>query len=56
MIMTSQLNTLSPSRPQLIPGISLSVCICLNCRPSKMAALDWAGDAVLLPGGDAILV
>lgn len=28
---------LSLTRPQLIPGISLSVCICLSCRRNKAA-------------------
>lgn len=57
--MISQSKTLSFSSPQLIPGISLSVCICLNCRPSRIAALDWvAGEAVavLLAGGEAMMV
>lgn len=52
----SQSNILSFSRPQLIPGMSLSVCICLYCRPKRIAALDCPpGDAVLLSGGDAMV-
>ena len=38
--MISHSNTLLPTSPQLIPGMSLSVCICLNCFPRRMAALE----------------
>jgi hypothetical protein len=41
MSMTSHSNTLFPTRPQLMPGMSLSVWICLNCFASRRAALDW---------------
>ena len=30
--MTSHSNMLSLTSPQLIPGMSLSLCICFNCR------------------------
>lgn len=40
MSMTSHSKILLSTRPQLIPGMSLSVCICLNCLPSRRAALD----------------
>ena len=42
MSMTSHSNTLLPTSPQLIPGMSLSVCIALNCFASRSAALDEA--------------
>ena len=38
--MTSHSNTLSSTRPQLIPGMSFSVRICFNCRPNKPAAAE----------------
>lgn len=44
MSMISHSKTLLPTSPQLIPGMSLSVCICLNCLPKRIAALE------LLPG------
>lgn len=40
MSMTSQSNTLLLTRPQLMPGMSLSDCICLNWRPSRRAEED----------------
>lgn len=42
MSITSHSNTLLPTSPQLIPGMSLSVCIALNCFASRSAALDEA--------------
>ena len=36
--MTSHSMTLLSTRPQLIPGMSLSDCICLSCRPRRPAA------------------
>ena len=42
MSMTSHSNTLLPTSPQLIPGMSLSVCIALNCFANRSAALDEA--------------
>ena len=45
IIIISQSKTLSPVKPQLIPGMSLSVCICLNWRPSN-------SPAPVCPGGD----
>lgn len=50
MSMTSHSKTLLPTNPQLIPGMSLSVCICLNWRVRMMEALDCdppAGEAML---------
>ena len=44
MSMTSHSNTLLPTSPQLIPGMSLSVCIALNCFASRSAALDEAAE------------
>lgn len=41
MSMTSHSNTELPTSPQLIPGMSLSVCICLNWRPRRSAALEF---------------
>jgi len=38
--MTSHSNTLLSINPQLIPGMSLSFCICLNCFPRIKAAAD----------------
>lgn len=40
--MTSHSRTLLSTRPQLIPGISLSDCICLSCRPRRLAAAELA--------------
>jgi hypothetical protein len=40
MSITSHSNTLLPTSPQLIPGMSLSVCIALNCFANRRAALD----------------
>lgn len=48
MSMTSHSNGLSPTSPQLMPGMSLSVCICLNCFARRMAALEFPpGELVL---------
>ena len=44
MSMTSHSNTLLPTSPQLMPGISLSVCIALNCFANRSAALDEAAE------------
>lgn len=47
MSITSHSNTLLPTKPQLIPGMSLSVCIALNCFARSSAALDEpAGEPV----------
>lgn len=55
MSITSHSKTLLSTSPQLMPGMSLSVCMCLNCRPSSPAAADvgvamvgkvWAGVSV----------
>lgn len=60
--MTSHSKTLLSTNPQLMPGISLSFCICLNCFPRINAADDvedvFAGEAVLRLRGDiaAILI
>lgn len=57
MSMISQSNTLSPTKPTLMPGISLSVCICLNCLPSRIAALELPpGELVARSSGDAMTV
>lgn len=40
MSMTSHSNTLLSTRPQLIPGMSLSFCICFSCRDNRPAAAD----------------
>lgn len=56
MSIISHSNTLLPTNPQLMPGISLSVCICLNCLLRSMAALDCPPGVLLLrPGGDAMM-
>lgn len=44
MSITSHSNTLLPTKPQLIPGMSLSVCIALNCFARRSAALDELAD------------
>jgi hypothetical protein len=47
MSTTSHSNTLLPTSPQLIPGMSVSVCIDLNSFASRRAALDGpAGKSV----------
>jgi hypothetical protein len=47
MSTTSHSNTLLPTSPQLIPGMSVSVCIDLNSFASRRAALDGpAGESV----------
>lgn len=54
--MTSHSKTELPTRPQEIPGMSLSVCICLNCLPSRRAALEVPpGEDVLLRGREAMV-
>lgn len=57
MSITSHSKTLFPTSPQLIPGMSLSVCICLNCLPSSRAAEDTPPDGLipLRPAGDAMI-
>ena len=40
MSMISHSKILLSASPQLMPGMSLSVCICLNCLPRRIAALD----------------
>lgn len=38
--MTSHCRTLLSTSPQLMPGMSLSLCICLSCLPRRPAAGD----------------
>lgn len=56
MSMTSHSKTLFPTRPQLIPGISLSVCICLNWRVRMMAALLFWGAAEPAPPDGEVMM
>ncbi len=56
-MMTQLKISLSSTSPQLMPGMSLSVCICLYCLPKMIAALDRpAGELLLRFDGDAAMV
>jgi hypothetical protein len=56
MSTTSHSNTLLPTSPQLIPGMSVSVCIDLNSFASRRAALDGPADESVFRGEAMVCV
>jgi hypothetical protein len=56
MSTTSHSNTLLPTSPQLIPGMSVSVCIDLNSFASRRAALDGPADESVFCGEAMVCV